>query len=103
MTQAGMIRDLFSEKKPGRPMGQFPICEWIIHGCARVYFAISSLSYVAANRIVKLGVSLQNLFSRKFIRYKSGVASAETQISETILIYYRIQSLRLAFLSISSS
>ena len=25
MTQAGMTRDLFSEKTQGRPMGEFPI------------------------------------------------------------------------------
>ena len=27
MTQAGMTRDLFSEKTQGRPMREFPICE----------------------------------------------------------------------------
>ena len=101
MTQAGMTRDLFSEKTQGRPMGEFPICEWIVHSCARLLrHQFTVLSRCEEDR--ENGGESSKLISRTFTRYKSRLASAETQISETILIYYRIQSLRLAFLSISS-
>ena len=93
MTQAGMTRDLLSEKTQGRPMGEFPICEWIVHSCARLLrHQFTVLSRCEEDR--ENGGESSKLISRTFTRYKSGVASAETQISETILIYYRIQSLR---------